>query len=313
MIMQSDLGEDTHPTALDASVSPLDNKIYGVPWCWEIGMMYVNTDRFTEAGYDLPTEWTWDDFIPMAKELTSPPEYFALAANLTATQTTEDIIAWMWQAGSEVFAEIDGVWQVDVETAAPALQLWYDFIHVDNIVDEGSFGGANTFEGFGIGVYTMRQSGCWARQMVRDMEPEFAWNMIPLPCDERCASSSEPQTWSIGTDAVDRGTVPAAWEVVQFLCNTENEATIAYGDLLFPTRQTAMALPQFTTEEDDWALALDQLQYGIAYPKHPAWAEFDERVLGPNIQLYLQGEMEIQELIDLCTEEGTRLLQTYEM
>ena len=183
---------------------------------------------------------------------------------------------------------------------------------MDEIVDEGSFGAGDTLEAFGIGIYTMRQTGCWARQMVTDAAQDFDWRMIPLPCYKRCASSSEPQTWSVATDSVEKGTTAAAWEVVEWLSSAKYSSNIAYGDWLFPTRVSAMADARFTTEEDDWALALDQLQYGIAYPKHPAWAEFDDRVLGPNIQLYLQDETTLDELIDLLEEEGTKIIDDYE-
>jgi multiple sugar transport system substrate-binding protein len=156
------------------------------------------------------------------------------------------------------------------------------------------------------------QAGCWCRRIIIEAVPEFAWFMIPLPNNKRHASSSEPQTWSIATDSVKRNTVDAAWEVTDFLCNVDNSSAIAYGDWLFPTRQSALSDPRFTTEENGWKNALDQLQYGKAYPKHPAWGEFDDRVLGPNLQKYLQNEMSQDELIDLLNEEGAELLAQYQ-
>lgn len=313
LINNSGLVETTHPKALDAAVSPLDGKIFSVPWCWEVGTMYVNADRFHEAGFELPLDgWTWDDFIPAAKELTSPPEYYGLAANLTATQTTEDIIAWMWQTGAEVMGGSGQNWEIDVQPAREALQLWHDMLWVDDILSQESFGGSNTLEAFGLGIYTMRQTGCWARRIVMEAEPEFEWHMVPLPHYKRHANSSEPQTWSVATDATARGTVDAAWEVTLWLSNDENSSAIAYGDWLFPTSIKAMEDPRFTTTEHAWDVALREVEHGVGYPKHPAWAEFDDRLLGPNIQKYLQNEMTLDELIDLLEVEGTKILQEYQ-
>lgn len=313
LLESSDLPQDIHPLALAAATSPINNDIYSIPWCWEIGMMFVNGERLEEHNIALPDAgWDWAQFYGDAKQVTNPPDYYGMAANLGPSQTTEDVIAWMWQTGAEVMGEIDGKWQIDIEPARPALQLWHDMIHKDNILSPDSFsGGTNKFEAFPLGVYSMMQAGCWCRGLIIDAKPEFAWHMVPLPYKERKASSSEPQTWSISNDSVKRGTLDAAWEVMDHLCNTENTASIAYGDWLFPTRQTALKDERFTTEENGWALALDQLQYGKAYPKHPAWGEFDDRVLGPNLQKYLQDEMSMDQLVELLYAEGEKLLAQY--
>lgn len=313
LVESSDLIKDIHPIALAAATSPLTNQIFSIPWCWEIGMMFVNDDRFKEKGLEVPkTGWKWTDFYSSAKQLTNPPDYFGMAANLGPSQTTEDIIAWMWQTGAEVMGEIDGKWQIDVDRARPALDLWHDMLHKDPILSPDSFdAGTNKFEAFPLGVYSMMQAGCWCRRMIIEANPGFEWSMIPLPDDVRHASSSEPQTWSISNDSVKRDTVDAAWEVTKFLTDKEHSSAIAYGDWLFPTRQSALSDPRFTTEENGWKTALDQLQFGKAYPKHPAWGEFDDRVMGPNLQKYLQDELTQDQLIDLLNEEGTKLIAQY--
>lgn len=311
-INASDLKTDVHEKAMAAAVSPLNNKIYAVPWCWEVGMMYINADRFEEAGIEIPTAgWTWDEFVTAAQKVTNPPDYYGLAANLSATQTSEDIIAWMWQTGAEVMGEIGGAWAIDVEKARPALSLWNDMIWKDQIISQDSFGGASIFEAFPLGVYSCIQSGCWARRTITEGKPEFTWRMIPLPHEARSANSSEPQTWSLASDATKRNTVEAAWEVTEWMSNKENSSAIAYGDWLLPTRMSAMEDEIFNTEEYDWNEAMAEVANGKAYPKHPAWAEFDDRVLGPNIQRYLQNEMSLDELINTLETEGDKLLKQY--
>jgi ABC-type glycerol-3-phosphate transport system substrate-binding protein len=313
LIEGSDLATDIHPAALAAATSPLDKRIFSVPWCWEVGMMYVNADRFEAASIPIPEKgWTWDEFLPAARKLTKPPDYYGLAANLTSTQTTEDIIAWMWQTGAEVMGEIGGKWQIDLEPAREALQLWNDMIWKDNIVSQESFGGANIFEAFPLGTYSILQTGNWARRIITEGKPSFKWRMVPLPYYKRHANSSEPQTWSLATAATQRGTADAAWEVIQWMSNKENSSNIAYGDWLFPTRQSAMTDPRFNTTEYDWNLSMAEVPYGHGYPKHPAWGEFDDRVLGPNVQKYLQNELSLDELINLCVSEGTALIAQYE-
>ena len=71
--------------------------------------------------------------------------------------------------------------------------------------------------------------------------------------------------------------------------------------------------PRFTTTEHSWDVALREVEHGIGYPKHPAWAECDDSLLGPNIQKFLQNDLTMDELIDLLEVEGAKLLQEYQV
>ena len=133
----------------------------------------------------------------------------------------------MWQTGAEVTGGSGQNWEIDVQPAREALQLWHDMLWVDEILSYESFGGSDTLEAFRLGIYTMRQTGCWARRIVIEPEPEFEWHVVPLAHQKRHANSSEPQAWSLASDAVDRGSVDAAWKVIEWLSNDENSSAIA--------------------------------------------------------------------------------------
>jgi multiple sugar transport system substrate-binding protein len=50
----------------------VDGKLYLVPVAWNNMMIYYNTKVFKEAGIARPSDdWTWDDFLTIAKRLTS--------------------------------------------------------------------------------------------------------------------------------------------------------------------------------------------------------------------------------------------------
>jgi multiple sugar transport system substrate-binding protein len=61
---------DTDP-ALVKSVT-VDDKFYLLPVAWNNMMIYYNTRVFEEAGISRPSnDWTWEDFLEIAKKLTS--------------------------------------------------------------------------------------------------------------------------------------------------------------------------------------------------------------------------------------------------
>lgn len=202
LIEGSDLKTDTHPRALDDATAPFDHKIYSLPFSWEVGVLYVNADRFKEKGIPIPENgWTWDEFITAAQKLTDPPNYTGLAANLSATQTTEDLIAWMWQTGAEVMTEVGGQWKIDLEPARPALQLWYDMLWKYHITSEASLssGEADLPAAFAVGTSSMLQTGCWARRVLIEAKPKFQWRMIALPHLKRSAQTDQTQTWGLAS------------------------------------------------------------------------------------------------------------------
>ena len=312
LIEASDLKTDLDERALNSAVNPLSSKIYGMPFSWEVGVMYINEDRFKEAGIDVPTKgWKWEDFYSAAKKVTKNKEYYGLGVNLGGSQATEDIIAWIWQAGGDVMGNKGGKWEMDLAGADEALKLWHDMVKKDAIVSPDSFGAPNLFEAFPLGAFSIMQNGCWARRIITEGKPKFAWRMVPLPYNKRHANSSEPQTWSIPTEASKKGESDAAWEVLQWISNKENQVAIAAGDWLFPTRKSALSDPRFNTTENDWNVGVGEIPYGIPYPKHPAWAEFDERVMAPAIQQYLQDEIALEAALSTMKDEGTKLIAKY--
>ncbi len=60
---------DYYPGIL--AVNVFEDEVYGLPWIAQPVVTYYNKDLFDAAGLDYPTpDWTWDDFVAMAKALT---------------------------------------------------------------------------------------------------------------------------------------------------------------------------------------------------------------------------------------------------
>ncbi|MBM0065446.1 ABC transporter substrate-binding protein [Alkalicoccobacillus gibsonii] len=57
------------------SYQEIDGSYYGVPMKQVSQMILLNKDHLDEAGLDIPTEWTWDDYRDYAKQLTTDDHY----------------------------------------------------------------------------------------------------------------------------------------------------------------------------------------------------------------------------------------------
>ena len=47
---------------------PVDDNYYGLPMKNITGLVMMNKSHLDEAGLEIPTEWTWDDYREYAKE-----------------------------------------------------------------------------------------------------------------------------------------------------------------------------------------------------------------------------------------------------
>ena len=188
-------------------------------------------------------------------------------AVLGSPQATEDVIAWMWQTGALVMGESAGQWKIDLEPARPALELWKTMVADDKVVSPDSFGGSvDLFAGFPLGSFSMMQTGCWSRRLIAEAKPSFQWQVVPLPHNKLHVNSNEPQTWSITAQTTAHGSANAAWEVVEWMSNKDNQTEVAFGDGLLPTRQSAMKDARFNTEENGWKVVQNEVQHGKPYP-----------------------------------------------
>ena len=57
------------------SYAPVDDKYYGLPMKNVTGLIMMNKNHLDEAGLEIPTEWTWDEYREYAKAMTTDEHY----------------------------------------------------------------------------------------------------------------------------------------------------------------------------------------------------------------------------------------------
>ncbi len=102
------------------------------------------TDRFEEAGFDLPT--TWDEFIDMNSQLIADTDgdgetdqwgFSMVGSNNSSGQSR--FLSYLWSNGFDVVYEEDGVWMTDVTADGEFLEVftqWTD-MNANGIVPIG--------------------------------------------------------------------------------------------------------------------------------------------------------------------------------
>jgi multiple sugar transport system substrate-binding protein len=225
---------DYYPGIL--AVNEHEGEIYGLPWIAQPVVTYFNRGMFDEAGLDYPTaDWTWDDFVDMAKALT-----LDLNGDGEIDQWGFINNGWpppfifIWQAGGELISEDFTEAPIDSPEFLEGFEFWLSTIYnpemspsAETISEQGFgemfkagriamfMGGAaddlDRVEGLDVGVVPV------PRHPETGSQTTFAWNAstvisghTPNPevaCEALVAVTEGIHNWKIVSPRISQATV----------------------------------------------------------------------------------------------------------
>jgi multiple sugar transport system substrate-binding protein len=319
-VVSDDLRNDVAAGAWQ-TVTDGDGNVWGVPFLWESLIVLYNRDLFAEAGVVAPTienPWTWDQMRDAAAQLTidrngdGTIDQYGAAFGLRSPVNRVLNLA-LGFGGEFFYRAADGQWEVRVGDAEKEiLNIIVDMMYVDMTASQDGVGlsGPELFPGFFEGKYAMLPGiGVWARQQIVDAGPEgFNWGVLPPLMGETQAQGSATQTISIPAASPHQA---EAAQFLEFLLNTQNMATLAQGDWLFPTRRSSFDLPEFQTAEAGWDVATESARHLTLAPFQlvPNYAEFRSRVGTPTLQELFANRITVDQAAQQLETEGTRTIR----
>lgn len=305
------------------SVSNEKGQIFGIPFLWESLIVLYNQDILEDAGIELPTSenpWTWDDLRRVAKELTKDfdgdGQVDQWGAAIPLRAPVNRIMNLTLGYGGGYFHKVNGKHEITVGDAEKQLlQVIMDMIYVDKTAFPGAVGlsGTGVLPAFYEGDYALLPGiGVWARQQIVENAPAgFRWGVLPPIKGVNQNQGANPQTLSIPRDSKHP---KEAMEFINFFLTKENMTRLALGDWMFPTRESALALPEFQTEEAGWKISSETVQYLTMGPwqDSAAFAEWKDRVATPVLQELFSNQITVEEAAKRMEEEGQRILRRYQ-
>lgn len=302
-----------------ATVEGENGELWGVPFLWESRIVLYNQDLLEEAGVEPPTvqdPWTWEEYRDASLQLTQDTDgdgqidQWGSAVGLSSP--VNFVLNLSIGFSGQYFYEEDGEWVVRVGDAEKEfLNLMMDMLHENpSIAPDGvGLSGPELFPGFFEGRYAMLPGiGVWARQQIVESGPEdFNWGVLPPLKAETQNQGSSTQTLSIPAASPNQ---EAATQFLEFFLNSQNMATLAQGDWLFPTRVSSFELPEFQTEEAGWDVATESARYLTManWQQAPNFEEFSSRVAQPIFQELFANRISVDEAAERLEREGNRVL-----
>jgi multiple sugar transport system substrate-binding protein len=294
-------------------------KIYGVYSGADTHLLYYNKDLFDKAGVKPPApEWTWDNFLDAAKNLTvqeggKTTQWGTALSILVASWGWAPLV---WDEGGDI---VDGrpfytKLTLNNDPVIKVLRFIQDMVHKDKVAPSPAQSQTlGEQAGFESGKVAMVLDGGWSIQS-RKAITAFKWD-IEIP-------PKGPQgQWSAfwpGTPFQVRANTKnpeLAWEFVRwFAASKEAQELIAKQLIQVPARLDVATSPTFLQQPGlppnakAWTEALKNSKPGDTI--HVKQQEMTDKVWQPNWDKFIENKMKPEEFAQVVEEEGNKILSS---
>jgi len=291
----------------DFYVGPLDtckydDQLYGLPFYTNALAMFYNKTAFEENGVPLPhSSWTWDDFTRAAKSLTKDDMYgFGLMAGWGGTF---EWFPWVWQNDASILDEQKTKAAFGSPEGIESIEVFLGLIVKDGVVPEAAKSWKSWDElavAFSSEVIAMYEVGDWGISAVDEMQPDFEWDVAPLPMNKTSASVVGGANWVINknTKYPDE-----SYKWLAYITGTDVFSLMDKYNRLAARKGGDQNIVK---EDPRMQVYLDSLEYARSRPSIPNWTVVDYDCLQPAfLKVILEGE-NIEEMImeaEQCTND----------
>jgi multiple sugar transport system substrate-binding protein len=251
----------------------LNGNLYAMPRETTASVMIYNKTLLEESGANLPTEdWTWDDFVEIARTVTqgegAEKNYGVI--NFTANAYT---FVRVWQMGGDILNEERTQYTMNEEAAVAAVQSIADLVHVDGVhaLQTGAELAGRPY----AEVFLTGQIGMFPQYSVFSaiLPAEFEWDIAHMPYNP-----DESRTTRVASagHSIYSGTqnVEAAWSWLRMIESQQAFEHLAANGLSVPAHRAVAESPAYLGEDtppESKQIFLDALNYGRPEPVAGDW------------------------------------------
>ncbi|MDQ0999661.1 sn-glycerol 3-phosphate transport system substrate-binding protein [Neobacillus niacini] len=291
--------------------SYVDGKLYGLPYLRSTPIMYVNKTIFEEAGIDLKSIVTWEDFTNAAKQLTTKDR-----VGISMPVDIWFFEAFLAQAGGQVINKKGTEFTFNKAAGVEALSLW------KNMFEEGTLripGGEpkaaadQARQDFVNGKSAMYFSSTadlsFMLQLAEENSFELDTAMMPKHKEQKVPTGGANLVMSAGLDEEKQ---QAAWEFIKFMTAPEQAAYASEYTGYLPSRISAQeteTIQNLYKEKPQFKVAVDQLQYGNARPMVSGYPEVVKIVIEEIQKMILDPSIEPKAALDAAAERANAVIK----
>jgi multiple sugar transport system substrate-binding protein len=297
---------DIDPTLLKGFT--VDGKLYLVPEAWNNMMIYYNTKVFKEAGVSRPADdWTWDDFLVLAKRLTSgegPSKRFGFGIPYFNFGLTP---FWYSNATSVLKDNLKESNLSDPKFLE-AVKFIHGLVHENGLSPDPANTDPNAvFQLFATGKIAMTGGGHWPMQFFK--ANQFSdYDVVPWP-----KKAAQKTVFGAAGFGISPKTKQKAlgWELIKELASSESESQAAGLGVAIPARRTVAESPEFLAQPEHAPLFYKSLSYAAPVQAPANYAEV-ERILMRHLGQVMADEVKPEDALKAADQELTAAMKQQE-
>jgi len=293
----------------------VDENLYAVPRdTAPFACVYYNKDLFDKAGIPYPSDdWTWSDFLDIAKKLTKVDE--------RGRTTQYGFYGWAWKNfiygnGGALVDDVRDPEETEISSkkSIEGLQFYVDLILKHKVMPT-PVALANSGMGvdmmFEIGQVAMFLSGIWETPNFRTTRG-LRWDVAMFPKNDKGVRG-------FGTGGTGYAILKSsknkkeAWEVIKALTGVKGQEALAKSGLAQPARIAVAEGPYFALDKENppanKGMLNEAVKYAVYDPFSPQWREIESKFIQPALDLIFNGKESIDVVVKRLTPEVNSLLQ----
>ena len=285
----------------------LAGETYMIPIANFIYPVFVNLDMLAAAGIDPPS--TRAEFAAAAAALTDPDNnVYGWAQPLSLEQPNgiqNDTMSWVWASGGSMLDDMGQPNLVDNELLASTME-YIKSLHDAGVVAPGAFAMKENekVEEFVNERVAMIINTLAHFTLIRERNPDLNFDITALPAAE---GYDGPRglpyaSWGIGISSNTEHKAEA-WKLIDYLTSVEGNTKLTSIANAFPGNVNAT--PDFIQTDPLFITAFEIFQEGFLANEFTGLPAAEElmRQFDEPFQFYLDGEMELDEFLEIAQEE----------
>jgi multiple sugar transport system substrate-binding protein len=284
----------------------VEGKLYLLPEAWNNMMIYYNTKVFKEAGVTRPPDdWTWDDFLALAKRLTSregPNKRFGFGIPYFNFGLTP----FWYSNDTSVLKNNIRESNLSDPKFLEAVKFIHGLVHESGVSPDPANTDPNAvFQLFASGKIAMTGGGHWPMQFFK--ANQFSdYDVVPWPKNKAQKTVFGAAGWGISSRTKQK---PLAWELIKELASAESERQAAGLGVAIPARRAVAESAEFLAQPEHASLFYQSLSYAAPVQAPVNYAEV-ERILMRHLGQVIANEVKPEDALKAADEELTAAMKS---
>lgn len=282
-----------------------NDKLYGLPLTVDARALFYNKKILDAAGVQPPT--TWDELEQAAIKTTKwngnklEVAGFSLGDNGLFNM-------YLQQAGGSMLDSTGTKTDFNNDKGKSVLAYWDRLLNKDKVYKVGFEQGLGEgTDAFVTGKLAMTYSGPWMLSTYKKYGKDLDFGIVPPPAGPNGDKGSVMGGFGL---VIPEGSKhqEAAWEFIKWwTANKDNALLWAKTSLNIPGYKPALDDP-FFKDDPFWKPFLDTLEFAKIRPTHPGYSVLEGDALIPNLQLFQQGKLSVEDTLKKSQQRGDQLL-----